>query len=89
VALPTIRGDFNKQGPLINYYFNNFEYNDLVYQIKARADTNYKCAYQGYEEDVKQGVLSENSLHKHTRSIRTPSDFVGLSKKSEDLSSLW
>ena len=90
IALPTIRGGFNKQGPLTNYYLNNYEYNDLACPIETRADASYEFAWHGYEEDIERGFLNENPLHKRTRPIRKPSDFVGLSKKGDDdMSWLW
>lgn len=89
IAVPTLRGGFNRQGPLTNYYLNSYEYDSLACPIETRADTNYENAYHGYEKDVREGVLSENPLPKRTRPIRRPSDLVGLSIKGDDLSWVW
>ena len=76
IALPTIRGDFNEQGPLTNYYLNNYEYNDLTCPIETRADANYEFAWHGYEEDIKRGFRNENPLPKRTQPIRKLSDCI-------------
>lgn len=89
MGIPTLRGGFNKQGPLTNYYLNNFEYNDLACSIETRADTNFESAWHGYEEDVKAGNLQENPLNQRIRPIRRPSDLIGLSKDGSDLSGSW